>query len=158
MAVIFSDGVPAKITASDFKRAHLASFPRFASTQYDGVLQEAIDSVYDMFTGVRYLWKNAGEEEWYQKTVRCYLLLTAWYIADVYPRFALGIQSSGGMPILRKKIGDLDIHYMDTSRLSTADAVLESLRSNPYGGKALMMIRGAPSRFILHVHKTIGGA
>lgn len=155
MAVIFNDGKPAKVTVADFKRVYLAAFPRFANPANDGILQEAIDSVYDIFTGVGYLWGVAGEQEWYDKTVRCFLLLTAWYIADVYPRFAIGVQSSGGMPILRKKIGDVDIHYMDTSRLSTAESVLESLRSNPYGGKALMMIRGAPSRFKLQVRKVV---
>lgn len=155
MAVILKDGIPAKITVADFKRTHLAAFPRFASGDYDAILQDAIDSVYDIFTGVGVLWKIAGADEWYTKTVRCYLLLTAWYIVDVYPRFAIGVQSTGGMPILRKKIGDVDIHYMDTSRLSTANSVLQSLKSNPFGVKAHMMICGAPARFMLHVTKTV---
>lgn len=151
MAVIFSGGVPAKITVADFKRAHLAAFPRFVDNARDNIVQEAIDAVYDMFTGVSHLWDTADEQEWYDKTVRCFCFLTAWYVADVYPRYAIGVHSTGGLPILRKKIGDVDIHYMDTSRLSTADSVLQSLRSNPYGNKALMMIRSAPARFQLRV-------
>jgi hypothetical protein len=64
---------------------------------------------------------------------------------------AAGIQSTGGMPVVSKKIGDVTIHYADMSKLSTADQVLESLRSNPYGNMALMMIRSAPARFKMSV-------
>lgn len=155
MAVIFSGGVPARITVADFKRSHLASFPRLKDSGNDPILQESIEAVYDMFAGVSILWKHAGEQEWYDKTVRCYKFLVAWYIANLYPTFALGVQSTGGMPILSKKIGDITIHYMDTSKLNTADSVLESLRSNPYGNMALIMIRSAPGRFQLRVTRMV---
>jgi hypothetical protein len=155
MAVIFTDGLPARITASDFKRSHLAAFPKFTVSSNDPLLLEAIEAVYDIFSGVGTLWQSAGDIEWYDKTVRCYKLLTAWYIANMYPRFAAGIQSTGGMAILKKKIGDVEVHYMDTSKLSTADSVLESLRSNPYGNMALMMIRSAPCRFKLRVTRIV---
>lgn len=151
MSDIFVDGVPEKLTVADFKRAYLAAFPRFADTARDPIIEDAIDSVYTMFDGVSYLWDKAGESVWYDKTRRCYLHLVAWYIADLYPRLAAGIQSTSGMPILSKKIGDVAIHYIDTSKLSTTDSVLEGLKSNPYGVKALMMIRSAPARFKLRV-------
>ena len=156
MAVIFSGGLPARITVADFKRSHLAAFPRLANAGNDPIVQESIEAVYDMFTGVSTLWATADEQEWYDKTVRCYKFLVAWYIADLYPTFALGVQSTGGMQILSKKIGDVTIHYADTSKLNTADSVLESLRSNPYGNKALVMIRSAPGRFTLRVTKVVG--
>ncbi len=151
MATVFTDGLPARITVADFKRAYLAAFPRFTDPLNDPILADAIDSVYTMFDGVNYLWKCIDDDSWYNKTTRCYILLTAWYIANLYPRLASGIQSTGGMPILSKKIGDVSVHYMDTSRLSTTDDVLNSLKSNPYGNMALMMIRSAPARFALKI-------
>lgn len=156
MATMFIDGVPATITVADFKRAYLAAFPAFTATSRDSIIQDAIDAVYTIFDGVNTLFKTRDEDAWYNKTVRCFLCLVAWYIADLYPKLAIGIHSTGGMPMLSKKIGDVTIHYMDTTKLSTTDSVLESLRSNPYGNKALMMIRGAAVRFKINV-LTIGG-
>ena len=149
MATVFVDGVPAKLTVADFKRAYLAAFPKFKDRANDEILQDAIDAVYIMFDGVNILWACGDQDVWYDKATRCYLHLIAWYIANVYPRYAPGIQSTGGMPILSKKIGDVTIHYMDTSKLNSADSVLMSLKSNPYGNMALMMISGAPARFRL---------
>lgn len=151
MADVFVDGTPQRVTVADFKRSYLAAFPKFSDTANDPIIEDAIDAVYTMFDGVGYLWQRAGDDAWYDKSRRCYLHLVAWYIADLYPRMAAGIQSTGGMPILSKKIGDVAIHYIDTARLSTAESVLEGLKSNPYGVKALMMIRSAPSRFKLRV-------
>jgi hypothetical protein len=151
MATVFADGLPARITVADFKRAYLAAFPRFTDPLNDTILEVAIAAVYDMFDGVARLWQSRDDDAWYNKTTRCYTLLTAWYITNLYPRLAAGIQSTGGMPVLSKKIGDVSIHYMDTSRLSTTDEVLQSLRSNPYGSMALMMIRSAPKRFAMRL-------
>jgi hypothetical protein len=156
MATVFVDGLPEKITVADFKRAYLAAFPRLTDDANDPIVQDAIDAVYTMFNGVATLWKRELPDDWYDKTVRCYLYLTAWYIANLYPRLAIGIQSTSGMPILSKKIGDVTIHYMDTSHLNTADSVLASLRSNPYGSMALVMIGSAASRFKLATFKVRG--
>jgi hypothetical protein len=158
MATAFLDGLPLKITVADFKRTYLAAFPKLTDDSYDPIVQDAIDAVYTMFNGVATLWQSEDTDMWYDKTVRCYLYLAAWYIANLYPKIALGIQSTGGMPILSKKIGDVAIHYMDTSNLNSADAVLANLRSNPYGNMALTMIAGAASRFRLHTRLVdIGG-
>lgn len=171
MAAIFENGVPAKITSSDFRYWMLAAFPKLAGLSVpedeasadekkrvaaaDMVLNDAIQSVYDMFTGVNTLWKIADKNEWYDKAQRCYLLLAAWYIADLYPRYAVGVHSTGGMPILEKKIGDVMIKYVDSSRLGSTDAVLESLKSNRYGAKAYIMIKGAPGRFLMSVQTIV---
>jgi|GEM_PF-1964364 len=151
MAAVLVGGVPDRITAADFKRYYLAAFPKFADAKYDEILFDAIDAVYTMFDGVSTLWKRAGDEAWIAKTIRCYLLLVAWYIVNLYPRMAAGVQSTGGMPIRSKKIGDVTINYMDTSHLTTTDSILESLKANPYGAMALMMIRSAPARFKISV-------
>lgn len=156
MAVILNNGVPARITVSDFKSSYLASFPAFTDPKKDPIIEDAINAVYDIFYGVNTLWSMAEVSEWYDKAVRCYKLLTAWYIADMYPRFALGIQGTGGMPILEKKLGDLTIRYADPSRFGSTDAVLEALRSNPFGSKAYLMIKGAPKRWLLAVSPLVG--
>lgn len=156
MAVILNNGVPARITVSDFKSSYLAAFPVFTDPGKDPIIEDAISAVYDIFTGVNTLWSMARIEEWYDKAVRCYKLLTAWYIADMYPRYALGVQSTGGMPILEKKLGDLTIRYADSSKLGSTDAVLEALKSNPFGSKAYVMIKGAPKRWLLAVSPLVG--
>lgn len=156
MAVILNNGVPARITVQDFKSSYLASFPAFTDPKRDPIIEDAISAVYDIFSGVNTLWSMADIGEWYDKAVRCYKLLAAWYIADMYPRFALGIQGTGGMPILEKKIGDLTIRYADMTRLGSTDSVLESLKSNPFGSKAYVMIKGAPKRWLLSVTPIVG--
>lgn len=147
MAVIFNDGVPAKITVADFKYEFLASFPKFVGNENDRVIANTIDTVYAMFNGVGNIWRYEKPQDWYDKTVKCYLHLAAWYITAMYPRFAARVQSTGGMMIVKKKIGDVEIHYPDTSRANSADEVLNMLRSNPFGNIALMMIRSAVTRF-----------
>lgn len=156
MAIILNNGVPARITVPDFKNSYLASFPAFTDPSKDPIIEDAINAVYDIFSGVNTLWDMADLGEWYDKAVRCYKLLAAWYIADMYPRLAIGIQGTGGMPILEKKIGDLTIKYADTSRLGSTDAVLEMLKSNPFGSKAYFMIKGAPKRWRLVVTPIVG--
>ena len=148
---IFENGVPARITASDFKYDMPAAFPKLAPESANPIIDDAIRAVYAMFTGVKTIFTSPDKDEWYDKTVRCYTLLTAWYIADLYPRYAVGIQSTGGIPMLEKKIGDVLIKYVDTSRLGSTDAVLEALKSNPYGAKAYIMIKGAPARYAIRV-------
>jgi hypothetical protein len=145
--------LPARIVVADFKDRYLAAFPKFTNPAYDPILADAIESVYIMFDGVNTLWKSTDIETWCNKTGQCYMFLIAWYIVNMYPRMAAGIHSSGGIPVLSKKIGDVVIHYMDTSRMNTADSVLESLRSNPYGNMALTMIRSSTRRFTISVMK-----
>jgi hypothetical protein len=151
--VLDADGMPARITVAEFKDHYLAAFPKFTNSAYDPILVDAIDAVYTIFEGVNTLWKSSDVDSWYDKSVRCYMLLTAWYIVNLYPRMAAGIQSTGGLPVLSKRIGDVAVHYIDTSRLNTADSVLESLHSNPYGNIALMMIRGSVKRFTINILK-----
>ena len=154
--LLFSEGVPARITKEDFKYSMLAAFPRFTDAKNDGIIDDAIGAVYDIFSGVNTLWEGRNTAEWYQKSSRCYTLLTAWYIADLYPRLAVGIQSTGGIPMLEKKIGDVTIKYADTTKLGSTDSVLEMLKSNPYGSKAYLMIKGAPKRWLLQVTPLVG--
>jgi hypothetical protein len=144
---IFVDGVPAKITIYDFRRHHLQSFPALADNEHDALIADAIDTIYSMFPYVGKVWNWQPKQIWFDKTVLCYRLLTAWYIADLYPAFVSGVPVMGGIPIKRKKVDGVDIMYADSS-IGSND-MLESLKSNPWGNKALMMIRTAVKRTLL---------
>jgi hypothetical protein len=149
LEAVFVDGVPARITAEDFRRYHLAAFPKLVAGTYDGLINDAIEAVYTMFTGVADIWKGQPRQVWYEKTVLCYRLLTAWYILDLYPSLAAGVPAMGGIPLRRKKIGGVDITFPETrtaSGVSHYQDVLQSLKSNPFGMKAYVMITTSAAR------------
>jgi hypothetical protein len=147
--VVFTDGVPARVTRADFRRYFLASFPKLTDASYDELIDEAIEGVYAIFTGVGTLWEAQGREVWFEKTQTCYRFLVAWYIADLYPTLAAGVPMMGPVPLKRKKVGMVDITYRDDSAAlgkgNYAD-LLSSLKSNAFGGKAYLMITASAAR------------
>lgn len=142
---LFVSGLPVPITPDDWRRYHLQSFPVFADAEKkdltDEILREAIETIYSMWVGVSYLWQGHDTQVWYEKTRLCYRLLICWYIADIYPEFARGILSTGGLPIVRKKIGPIDIAYNKEALTSTSLDLLAPLLSNAFGAKAHLMIK-----------------
>jgi hypothetical protein len=148
MEAVFVDGKPAKITAFDFRRHHLQSFPKLADPEYDGLIMEAVDTVYSIFYGVSEGWDMHKKEVWFERTRRCYLLLTAWYIADRYPGFAVGASVMGGLPLKRKRVGPVDLTFADGA-FDSASQMRTALRSNVWGSQALIMIESMPRRFLL---------
>ena len=102
---------------------------------------EAKEIVKAMWFGVTQLWAVCDEEVRNQKRSAVLNLLIAWYLADMYPtRLVGGIQTSGGMPITRKRIRDVDISYAQLNLPQAYDA----LGSNQFGVKAANLIRYAP--------------
>lgn len=155
MVPVFPDGKPLRINREDFRREFLAQFPKLIDSSTDAVIDEAIDSVYDMFSGVNTLWDLHDEQTWFNKTRRCYLLLTAWYIGDVFPKYVAGSGTPvmGGIPIKEKKIGGVTIKF-DTDYLSGSSSgsylnLLKGLLSNPWGKQAYMMITCCAKRIAL---------
>ena len=155
---IFTNGIPARITVQDFKRFHLQSFPRLSSA-HDEIIEEAIEAVYAMFSGVSDIWSSHEKQTWYDKTVLCYRLLTAWYIADIYPAYLSGLPTMGGIPLKRKKIGPVDITFQDNAVLKKGNSFIEdnllSLKSNPFGMKAYLMIRSCAKRTVIIGGRTL---
>jgi len=149
MEAIFPDGVPLKITPHDFRRRHLQSFPKLAGEQYDELLTLTIDDVYTQFKGVSTLFSMSDRQTWFDKTRLCYLALTAWYIADAYPLLVSGVPFRGDVLLKRKKIGGVDISYVDMSLKDIATDSLSFLLSNPFGKNAYMMIKTSPKRELL---------
>jgi hypothetical protein len=143
---VFINDRPAKITCQEFRRHLLASFPKFALPENEGVLQEAIDTVYAMFTGVSELWDAHEKPVWYEKTVTCYRLLVAWFITDTFPALSAGVPSMGGLPLTSKKVDGVSLGFADIWSKSTGD-VLAALKTNAWGQKAYLMISSAPKRY-----------
>lgn len=148
---IFVNGLPAQLTAQDFMRYHLQQFPKLAKPENVGIIEEAIASVYAMFYGVGTVWDIHTKDVWYDKTVLCYRLLVAWYIADTNPKMLSGLPTMGGVPVKRKKIGDIDITFADSMSTESGayQDLLSSLKSNPFGHKAYLMLRAAGKRVMI---------
>jgi hypothetical protein len=143
--------VPAKITIEDFRRYFSASFPKLMAAEYDGLIQDAIDTVYAVFTGVNTIWDIHLEQVWHEKSQVCYRLLTAWYIGDTAPWAVAGVPVMGGIPLKRKKIDGVDLTFADRTSGGNKEYqdLLESLKSNTWGNKAYLMIRTAAKRVML---------
>lgn len=156
MEAVFPDGKPLRINREDFRRQFLTSFPKLAgldnnsASEADNIIDSAIESVYDIYTGVATLWNLQDIQTWFDKTRRCYLYLTAWYIADMYPKYVAGVTVMGAVPLKEKKIGGVDIKF-DTEFLSSGRGldVLKGLLSNPFGKMAYMMITTCAKRTAL---------
>lgn len=157
MEAVFIDGKPAKITIHDFRRYHLQSFPKLRSEDYDNLITDAIDSVYTIFYGVATGWDLMPEPAWFDKTRRCYLLLTAWFIAEKYPALVSGAPSIDGLR--QKKVDGVSLTF-DTGMVNgkadgTYQDALAALQSNHFGRTALIMIRSMPRRWLLRNAKYV---
>ena len=152
MAYSFINGLPAKITISDFRRYFLASFPKLSDASYDGYLANAIDTVYTLFYGVQTLWDMQTKQVWFDKTQLCFLNLTAWYIAYTNPTFCSGTTTMGGVKLRRKRIGDIDISFDNANSDGNGENfqnLLGGLLSNPFGKVAYIMIESCAKRAML---------
>ena len=107
-------------------------------------------SSYDIFTGIATLWNKHDAQTYFDKTRRCYLYLTAWYIADMYPKYVAGVTVMGAVPLKEKKIGGVDLKF-DTEYLTGGKGqnLLKGLLSNPFGKMAYTMITCCAKRTAL---------
>ncbi len=145
---IFVGGIPAKITVYDFRRYHLQSFPGLADSEYDDLLLGAIDAAYAIFPGVGTLWDWLPEQVWYDKTVLCYRLLTAWYVTDLYPELSSNYASLNGVRLEQKRIDGVMLKFQ-RAPLKQSDDPMQALESNDFGRKAKFMIKAAAKRALL---------
>lgn len=139
-----NSGFPPKITTHDWKARFGTNFPDLLEDDKETLIQMCIDDVYTIFRGISELWSNLERPVYENKVKLCYYLLTAWYIADLYPDSTVGVMTTGGIPIASKKIGNVDIKFKTatTKAGSKNNAnLLESLKSNAFGAKAFLMIK-----------------
>ena len=150
---VFVDGVPAKITIHDFRRHCLHSFPQLNDSEYDGLIAEAIDTVYAMFPAVVQLWDWHPKQLWFDKTTLCYRFLVCWYITDRYPELSKDYTSLNGVRLEQKKADGVMLKFQHGPASSTATAEMLNpllrLQNNDFGRKALMMIQMSAKRALL---------
>lgn len=152
---VTTSGKPEKITRVWFRTRYGQSFPDLLPEDKNDILDTCINDVYTLFYGVSELWEHLPREAYVEKTQLCYGLLLAWYIADLFPDYTVGVMSTGGIPLKSKQIGGTKIMFGDTASkvgaINNAD-LLQSLKSNAYGAKAYLMIKtsGRLNLFISH--------
>lgn len=143
--VVTTSGRPDRITREWWRTRYGQNFPDLLSEDKNDFLDTCISDVYTLFYGVGDLWSLMERKVYVEKTQLCYGLLVAWYIADLFPDYTLGVISSGGVPVLMKKIGNTTIKFGETSSTSAGSVnnadLLASLKSNSFGVKAYMMIK-----------------
>lgn len=152
---VTTSGRPEKITRVWFRTRYGQNFPDLLAEDKNDILDTCIEDVYTLFYGVGELWSHLNREEYVLKTQLCYGLLTAWYIADLFPDFTLGVMSTGGIPLKSKQIGGTKIMFGEASKkvgaVNNAD-LLQALKSNVFGAKAYLMIKtsGKLNLYISH--------
>jgi hypothetical protein len=151
--VVTTSGKPERITREWFRTRYGQNFPDLLAEDKNDILDTCIMDVYTLFAGVSELWEHLAREEYVLKTQLCYGLLTAWYIADLFPDFTLGVMSTGGIPLKSKQIGGTKIMFGEASKkvgaVNNAD-LLQSLKSNVFGAKAYLMIKTS-GRYNLYI-------
>lgn len=147
---------PTKVTLQYMKDRYAQNFPKLLDSDESAFFNAMIDDVYTMFAGVGELWNHLQWNIYVEKTHMCYALLVAWYITDLHPHLAVGVITSGGIPVQRKKIGDVDIEFVKDNKIRALDAYkdhLESLKSNPFGHKAYQMIKSSGKMILYRSRK-----
>ena len=141
---VTTSGLPERIDRDSFRTHFGQNFPDLLPEDKNDFLDNCIEDVYTLFAGVSDLWSHLERKAYVQKTRLCYSLLVAWYIADMFPDYAVGIVSSGGIPVKAKSIGGVKIQFGDiqsnAGAYNNAD-LLQSLKSNTFGAKAYLMIK-----------------
>lgn len=141
---VTTSGRPPKITREWFRARYGQNFPDLLAEDKNDFLDTAILDIYTLFYGVGELWEYLPRKEYVQKTQLCYGLLVSWYITDLFPDFAVGVMSTGGIPLKSKQIGGVKIMFGENKNtdgvINNVD-LLQSLKSNAFGAKAYLMIK-----------------
>lgn len=141
---VTTSGKPPKINRSWFRARYGQNFPDLLAEDKNDFLDTCIEDVYTLFYGVSDLWTLLERREYVNKTQLCYGLLVAWYITDLFPNYAIGVESSGGIPLKSKSIGGVKVTFGEiqntVGNFNNAD-LLQSLKSNAFGAKAYLMIK-----------------
>lgn len=145
MNVMTDFSKPAVIDRVWFRARYGQNFPDLLDEEKNGFLDSCIEDVYTLFYGVSDLWRHLERTVYVSKTQMCYGLLTAWYIADLFPDVTIGVLGTGsGLPVRSKKIGNTTIQFgsvaSSSGAVNNAD-LLQALKSNAFGVKAYMMIK-----------------
>lgn len=142
-------GIPIRIEPRDFLRFHGQQFPKLLRNENVDIIKNSIDTVYDMFSGVGTIWSNLDPDTYFSKTQTCYRLITAWYIANNFPKFLSGVPSMGGISLKSKRIGGVSIEFDESANPNPRGNfrdMLGRLKSNSFGADAYLMITSSTGR------------
>ena len=107
-------------------------------------ITEAMSAVNSQWYGVlNQFWQNQGTVQQTATRNLVYNLLIAWYLADFFPMALTAVGANGGMPLVKKSIGGVDITYAQYK----IQEEMKVLTTNTFGLRALNMILSAPERF-----------
>jgi hypothetical protein len=118
-----------------------ANFPNLSADTID----MACFAVEAEWAGIFTLWGTLDQYTQTMKQLLCEAYLVGWWLENMYPTQATGIQGDGGMPLTSKTVGGVAISRKDLE----AQPALKQLESNAFGVKALSMIMSAPERMML---------
>lgn len=154
MAVVFVNGIPAKITREDFRTRFGQNFPDLLVADMNDYIDLMIEDVYIMFAGVNRLWEHLDSTTYFYKTQHCYCVLLAWYIANTYSQYSVGVAGTGGMPIREKRIGGVTIKFglADEDGLGKTKNYrdpLAFLKTNTFGYLAYSLLKAASANAII---------
>jgi hypothetical protein len=97
------------------------------------------------WAGIFQLWQNDSATLQAQKQFNLEAYLVAWWLTDMLPEQASGVQGDGGMPLTSKSIGGVSVTRKDMG----LQAGMKQLESNAFGIKAAHLFMSAPERMII---------
>jgi hypothetical protein len=107
-------------------------------------ITEAMTAVSAQWYGVlNSFWSSQGATQQTNTRNLVYNLLIAWYLADMFPMALANVGANGGMPVVKKSIGGVDITFTQYK----IQEEMKVLTTNTFGLRALSMILTAPERF-----------
>lgn len=151
---VFVNGLPARITRTDFRDRFAANYPDLIPESTNDFLDMCIADVYTMYAGVQSLWARQTPDIYFNKTQMCMCFLLAWYIADVFPTYAIGVAGTGGMALKSKSVGGVKVVFGTPggdgigSNKKYRDT-LAGLLTNKYGKLAYDMILQAVKKLAI---------
>lgn len=116
-------------------------------TDFD--IEMAIQLVESTYSGIKTLWGprfgyTLAEHE--EKVRACMNWLVAWQLAVLHPTKVLGTVSSAGMPLISKKIENIELKFQS---IANQEGALKLLETSIYGEQALAMIQTAPEMYTM---------
>jgi hypothetical protein len=111
-------------------------------------IQNAINWIEMQYYGSWSLWGSQPTNIANQKRIFLEWNLVAWYLADQYPAYVVGVIADGA-PILEKTIG-AGKGTSIKNRVIDVQEALVPLTSNGFGRRALQMLLGSTDRMTIY--------
>jgi hypothetical protein len=118
------------------------NFPNLPDGSAD--ISEAIAAIQAQFSGaLNYFWQDLDSTTQELKRNLLFNYLVAWYLADQFSESLSGVVGNGGMPLVKKSLGGIDLTFLQYK----IQEDMKIFTTNVFGIRALQMILTAPERF-----------